>query len=131
MPSWREHLKKAKLDDFDAFWQLEKEFLEEPNRGRGRNGWSAVSLIHIDTTDGSRRRVIVKRQQNHFSRSWLHPLRGIPTFEKEFRSILRYRQLGILTLKPVLFARRRCAAGVQAILVTEYLEGYTDLDPTP
>jgi hypothetical protein len=78
--------------------------------------------------DGKEKRLILKRQQNHTSRTVCHPVRGVPTFWKELYNILRFKQLGIAVVEPVYFCRRRTASGTQAILVTEYLEGYTPLD---
>ena len=52
------------------------------------------------------RTVIVKRQQNHNSRTWRHPLRGLPTTQKEFVNIRRFEGLGLETVTPVFFACR-------------------------
>ena len=126
-PKWRKIFTQQGLD-FDALWQLDLEPLDEPNTGRGQGGWSSVSCLSLQLPDGHEKRLILKRQQNHFSRTLCHPFRGIPTFEKEMSNILRYKRLGIPALEPVFYERRHNSDGIQAILITEYLEGYTPLD---
>ncbi len=126
-PGWRKILNEQGLD-FDALWTLDLEPLDEPNTGRGQEGWSFVSSMPLQLPDGNRKHLILKRQQNHFSRSLLHPFRGVPTFQKEMSSILRYKKLRIPALEPVFFATRHTAEGLQAVLITEHLKGYTPLD---
>ncbi len=125
-PRWRQILHQQGLTEFDAVWDLELAPLEEMNTGRG--GWSKVSVFALRTADGRERKLIVKRQQNHTSRSLRHPFKGVPTFEKEFASILRFKRLGIPTVDPVYYACRNTARGVQAVLITEFLDGYCSLE---
>ena len=126
-PQWIRALEREGLD-FDSLWQIELEPIDEPNTGRGRAGWSSVSRFSLKMEAGEERHLILKRQLNHFGRTLLHPFRGIPTFEREFSSIIRYKRAGIPAIEPVYFGRRRSAEGVRAILVTEFLQGYTPLD---
>jgi len=126
-PGWQSVFLRAGLD-FDALWGLDLDPLDEPNTGRGKNGWSAVSRFVLERPDGSEEQVIIKRQQNHFSRTIRHPFRGIPTFEKEIINILRYKRAGIPSLDPIYFSRRRAGDGIRAILITKFLEGYIALD---
>ena len=126
-PQWHKIFTQLGLN-FDSLWRMELEPLDEPNVGRGRAGWSSVSCLPVELQDGHEKRLILKRQKNHFSRSFSHPLRGIPTFQKEISNILRYKRFGIPTLEPVFYEHRYDSDGMQAILVTEYLEGYTPLD---
>jgi hypothetical protein len=126
-PAWIGALEREGLD-FDSLWKIDLEPIDEPNTGRGRAGWSSVSRFSLKTGEGEERPLILKRQVNHFGRTMLHPLRGVPTFEREFASILRYKRSGIPAIEPVYFGRRRNAEGVRAILVTEFLEGFTPLD---
>ena len=122
---WRQILKEQGLADFEALWNLQLKALDIPNEDRG--GWSEVSLLPLELPDGHKNRLIIKRQQGHTSFSIRHPFRGIPTFEKEFYNILRCKKLDIPTIEPVYFARRRSPDGLQAVLITEYLEKYTTL----
>ena len=126
-PGWKSLFLEAGLD-FDSLWGMDLPALDEPNTGRGRNGWSAVSRFTLKQPGGGKAELIIKRQQNHFSRTPGHPFRGVPTFQKEMVNILRYREAGVPALEPVYFARRRAGGGIRAILVTRYLEGYTALD---
>jgi hypothetical protein len=126
-PKWRQIFADQGLG-FDYLWDLPLEPVGEPNTGRGRDGWSTASIWSLKMVDGKERRLILKRQQNHTSRTICHPVRGIPTFWKELSNILRFKQLGMAVVDPVYFCWRRNASGIQAILVTEYLEGHTPLD---
>ncbi|MCD4717112.1 MAG: lipopolysaccharide kinase InaA family protein [Desulfobacterales bacterium] len=126
-PQWRKIFKQQGLN-FDALWRMDLEPLDEPNIGRGPGGWSSVSSLSIQLPDGNEKSLILKRQKNHFSRTLCHPFRGIPTFEKEISNILRYKRLDIPALEPVFYENRHDSDGIQAILITEYLEGYMPLD---
>ena len=126
-PRWHQILADEGLCDFNAFWNLQLNQLDRPNTGRGSGGWSAVSLLSLGLGEGHEKHLIIKRQQSHKSRSIRHPFCGVPTFEKEFRNIVYYKQLGIPTIEPVYFAQRHTQEGTQAVLVTEYLEGYRSL----
>ncbi len=126
-PQWLKIFTQQDLN-FDSLWRMDLEPLDEPNVGRGREGWSSVSCLSLQLSDGHEKRLILKRQKNHFSRTLCHPFRGIPTFEKEISNILRYKRLGIPTLEPVFYEVRYGSNGIQAILITEYLEGYSPLD---
>jgi len=123
---WRTVLGAGQLVDFDALWQLEAGWFEEPNRRRG--GWSGVSCCELTLPEGGTRTVFLKRQENHKTFSWIHPVAGIPTFEREFQRIMHYRACGIPTLEPVYFAVRRLGKGHRAILATEALTGFVSLE---
>jgi hypothetical protein len=125
-PGWRQNLTEQGLCNFNALWRLELKPLDLPNEDRG--GWSVVSLLVLKSTDGQKRRLIIKRQQGHTSHTLRHPFRGVPTFETEFYNILRYTRLGIPTIEPVYYSRRNSPSGLQAVLVTEYLDGYVSLN---
>lgn len=124
---WLQILSEKGLSDFDALWSLQLEPLDRPNTGRGSGGWSSVSLLTFALPNGHEKRLIMKRQQSHKTRTVRHPFCGVPTFEKEFRNILHYKKLGIPTIEPVYFARRNSPDGTRAVLITEYLEGYRSL----
>lgn len=106
---------------FSTIWQMNVPLFEPPNTSRG--GWSGVvkTYLQVDAQDLS---VFVKRQDKHLTRTWLHCLNGIPTFQKEYANILRLRALGIPTLEPVYFARQ----GKKAILITKALDEFLSLD---
>ena len=127
-PKWQKILTEQGLIDFEALWQLKLALLDNPNTGRGRNDWSAVSLLSLQLPNGQEKRLILKRQKNHISRTPMHLLRGIPTFEKEAKNALRFKKLGIPVMELVYYAKRRRGNDIEAVILTEYLDGYTSLD---
>lgn len=112
--------------DFDALWQREAAWFEPPNQRRG--GWSGVARCELELPDGTKRAIFLKRQENHGTFSWRHPVKGIPTFLREFRKIMHYRACGIPSLDPVYFAMRKIAGGHRAILATEELSGFMSME---
>lgn len=121
----RKMLTENNLDSFEKIWQLKVDWFEEPNIRRG--GWSGVVKINLNTPQG-KIGVFIKRQENHVTKSPLHPIKGQPTFEREFKNILRLQKYNIPTLEPVYFSKRNHQGNLQAILVTKELTGYTSLD---
>lgn len=87
-----------------------------------------MARMELVNNEGLHCTLILKRQQNHNSRTWRHPLRGLPTVQKEFINICRFGKRGIETVTPVFFDRRRDADGIQAILATEYLREYLSFE---
>lgn len=124
-PDWQPVLESKQFATFEQIWNAPVEWIDAPNRNRG--GWSGVGRMQIEMR-GAPVTLYIKKQQNHTSRSFLHPISGEPTFAKEFR-IMRYlSQHGVVTPEVVFFAQRKSSAGQQAILVTRNLEGYSGLD---
>lgn len=124
--NWREVLANNGLSDFDAWWKREADWFEEPNIRRG--GWSGVSRLELEMPDGSHRAVFLKRQENHVTRTLLHPLHGIPTFIREMKNIRTMQVAAVPALVPVYFATRTVDGAQRAILVTEALDGFIPLD---
>ncbi len=124
-PDWQTLLESRQLSTFDQIWDAPVEWIDAPNRNRG--GWSGVGRMQFEK-HGKSITVYIKKQQNHLSRSLLHPVSGEPTFAKEFRYMRYLTQRGIQTPEPVFFAQRKNAAGHQAILMTEELEGFSSLN---
>lgn len=106
---------------FERLWALPKNWFDTPNESRG--GWSGVTRTELDTRKG-KTAVFVKRQQNYFSRTWLHPIQGIPTFQKELENIQQLKKLKIPTLRPLFFDKDED----RAVLITQALDSYTSLD---
>jgi len=123
--NWKETLIANNLVSFDQLWDLKAEWFEEPNIRRG--GWSGVVKIDLDTPNG-KKGVFIKRQENHITKTPFHPIKGRPTFEREFNNILRLRKHKLPTLTPVYFAKRTINGDLQAILITEELSGYMPLE---
>lgn len=123
---WRSVLAHNGLLSFDALWELDAEWFEEPNRRRG--GWSGVARCELALPEGGTTAIFLKRQENHGTFSWRYPLRGVPTFLREFRKIEHYRANGIPSLEPVYFAMRRTHGGHRAILATAELAGFQSME---
>ncbi len=124
--NWRGRLERHGLTNFESLWQLRLPLVDTANTSRG--GSSTVALLDSDPAGPHSFRLIVKRQRNHLSRTWRHPLSGMPTFRKEFINLCRFNACGLAAASPVLFAQRRDSGGLRAILVTEYLDGYCSFD---
>lgn len=123
---WRLILAHNGLSNFDALWKLKAEWFEEPNFRRG--GWSGVSRYELSLPEGGSSAIFLKRQENHRARLWTHPVKGAPTFLREFRHISHYRESGVPTLVPVYFGMRKVGKDHRAILVTEELTGFVSME---
>ncbi len=123
---WQELLEYNQLADFDAIWDLKADWFEEPNVRRG--GWSGVSRINLKKPDGESVGVFLKRQENHVTKTISSPIKGIPTFEREFNNIQRLTAHKVPTVEPIYFASRNKHGKGQAILITKELAGYEPLD---
>lgn len=124
-PNWQSALENQQFATFEQIWDSPIDWIDEPNRNRG--GWSGVGCIQL-LNDGQPITLYVKKQQNHISRSLLHPFKGEPTFAKEFKVIRYLSAHGVITPQVVFFGQRSVAAGQQAILITENLAGFQALD---
>jgi len=118
----REHLATSGLADFDSLWSLAVAWHEAPNERRG--GWSGVSR-HL-LADGTA--IFLKRQENHLCRTPHHPLRGVPTFYREYLNILRLQEHRIATLEALYYGDRQLPGHWRAILVTRALDDFVSLD---
>lgn len=124
-PDWQPILESQQFATFEQIWNAPVEWIDEPNRNRG--GWSGVGRAQFEK-DGKSITVYIKKQQNHVSRSLRYPVSGEPTFAKEFRYMRYLAQRGTQIPEVIFFAQRKNAAGQQAILITENLEGFCALD---
>jgi len=125
-PERRRLLEANLLGNFDDAWRLQAEWFEEPNVRRG--GWSGVCRIALAMPGNGELGLFVKRQENHQRRNWRHPLRGEPTFAREFRMLRYLQQHDVPAPRPVFFGTRVCSGRAQGILITEELEGFRPLD---
>lgn len=108
-------------DTFNILWRNNAAWFETPNTRRG--GWSGVVRCAIDIF-GQHEIVFIKRQESHMTKSLFHPIKGIPTFLREYRNIQLLQARNISTLEVLYFGSKAS----KAILVTKALEGYTSLD---
>lgn len=123
---WRSILDHNGLRDFEALWKLDAVWFEAPNQRRG--GWSGVSRCELNLPQGGKAAIFLKRQENHGTRTLSHPLSGVPTFLREFKRIMMYRDNAIPTLEPVYFGMRGRGKKQRAILATEELTGFVSLE---
>ena len=124
-PRWTQTLRRRGLDDFDALWGLEGQWVEPPNQCRG--GWSGVIYHRLAGPEGRQVGLYIKRQCRHVYRDWRHPLRGEATILRELRNIQRCQSAGVAVLEPLWCGVQRRPEGHCAMLVTEELEGYRAL----
>lgn len=122
---WRAILQHNNLDSFESLWALEAGWFEAPNQRRG--GWSGVSRCDLELPEAGKIGVFLKRQENHITRTFMHPF-GMPTFVREMQNILLFKRAGVPALEPVFFAVRKVAGDLRAILCTEALDGYEPLE---
>ncbi|WP_461482570.1 lipopolysaccharide kinase InaA family protein [Porticoccus sp.] len=112
------------LDHFAGLWAADVALVDEPNRARG--GWSEVGLLTL--RDGDReRRFYLKRQENFNCQTLGSPWRGIPVALRERQTIQWLARRGIATLHAVCCGRE-CSTLDRAILVTEALDDFCDMD---
>jgi tRNA A-37 threonylcarbamoyl transferase component Bud32 len=115
-------LNQHQLASFGQLWDFKGEWFEPPNRERG--GWSGVNYVELTAESGEKCGVYLKRQENFMRRSLRHPIAGEPTFVREFTILQHLAEHQVNAPKVVFFA----AQAKQAILMTEALVGYVDLD---
>jgi len=115
---WQEFLSSQKLASFDQLWDRELPWFEEPNYGRSKDGWSGVCKLELDG-----RVLFLKKQQNFYSYSLRHPL-GITVAQKEYANIALFNKLQIPCMETVYFGIRKQKGKLQAMIMTEGLEGY-------
>lgn len=125
-PACQTALQRHGLDTFDAWWTREIDWFETPNQRRG--GWSGVGKLVLPFDNQPALTLFVKKQQNHGRRTWGHPLAGEPTFRREFHRLQALAAAGIPAPKVLMYAESLQAGNQRAILVTENLHGFVDLE---
>jgi hypothetical protein len=114
------------LSGFTDLWHLDAPCVEQPNERR--NGISGVVTYELKVGDGSVQRIFIKRQENHNTRTFKHPIRGVPTFLREFNYVRKLQNEGVPVIKVLYYGQALFRASQQAILVSPALEGYVSLD---
>lgn len=125
-PACQAALQQHGLDTFDAWWAREIDWFETPNQRRG--GWSGVGKLELTLENQPALTVFVKKQQNHGRRTWCHPLAGEPTFRREFQRLQALSAAGIPAPNVLVYAESLEAGNQRALLVTENLHGFVDLE---
>lgn len=114
------------LVTFEDWWSREIAWFEAPNQRRG--GWSGVGKLELPLESRSGLTVFVKKQQNHGRRTLCHPIIGEPTFRREFKRLQALADAGIPAPKVLLYAESLESGNQRAVLVTENLHGFVDLE---
>lgn len=116
-------LQKNQLDTFDKVWNYQVNWFEEPNERRG--GWSGVGRITIK--DGANEMgAFLKKQDKHCRTSFLHPIHGVPTFQREFE-MMQFLAARNIRAPEVLFFGRN-ASDLKTTLMTKELAGFEPLE---
>lgn len=114
------------LDTFDRVWRYDVTWFEEPNNRRG--GWSGVGRIELKLPDGGEMGAYLKRQENHSRRTFWHPIKGEPTFTREFAMLNYLKKQGVPAPELLFFGEEMVDGRQRAILMTQELAGYRALD---
>lgn len=114
------------LSGFTDLWDLDASWVEPPNERR--KGISGVVAYELKVGDGSVQRIFIKRQENHNTRTFKHPLRGVPTFFREFNYVQKLEHEGVPVIEVLYYGQALSRGNQQAILVSRALEGYVSLD---
>lgn len=124
-PEWKQDLQDAGYSDFDTWWNAEGDLVEKGNFwGKDeRQSWSHVTRVQMPNG----KTIYLKRQQNHYPTNFLNRVRGLLTFQLEWKNYQRLQASGIPTMKVVHFAYRKSKNDKQCLLVTEELEGMISL----
>lgn len=122
----RRLFQENKLSGFTDLWHLDASWVEPPNERR--NGLSGVVDYELKLGDGSVQRIFIKRQENHNTRTLKHPIRGIPTFFREFNYAQKLQHEGVPVIEVLYYGQALSRGNQQAILVSRALEGYVSLD---
>jgi len=122
---WRDILVFNDLDTHEKIWALEAEWFEEPNQRRG--GWSGVSRIELKLPLGGMVGVFLKRQEDHVTRTFSHPFKGMATFAREYEIITAFQRHQIPSLDLVFFEQWKEGGHQRAVILTEELAGYVEL----
>lgn len=109
--------------DFNSWWARTGEWVEEPNQRRG--GESGVQFLAPETPEQPW--LYSKRQTNHMFYSLRYPF-GHPTALREKNAIQGLERLGAKAPKLVFYGAIKKGKDWHALLVTEALTGFIDLD---
>lgn len=114
------------LDNFEGVWALQVKWFEEPNQRRG--GWSGVGRIELSNHADGTLCLFVKKQQNHGRSSWKHPIKGEPTFRREFKRLKFLESKQFKAPEVVFYAESDEDNNQRAVLVTIALDDYVSLE---
>lgn len=118
-PKFSNLLAKNKINTFEKIWALEVNWFEEPNK-RGE-GWSGVSYIELASDRAVKLQGIYLKKQSEYVRStWRHPLKGEPTFVREYKMLRFLESSDVVTPDLVYFQCNRHQSILMVAALTEY-----------
>jgi len=120
-PAWSP-TKPVSEDEFEYWWQCRGDWVETANQRRG--GESGVQRV---SSAASELPLYCKRQSGHVFRSLRYPL-GRPTIWREALAYQAFTHLGITVPRLVYAGIRKQKGQWQALLVTEALSSFVDLE---
>ena len=123
--NWQNILATNGLTDFDSFWSIDADWVEEPNYRRG--GWSGVSQLTLTLPQGEQASFYLKRHENHCYHPRLLPWLKKPTLLREKNNLLLFARNGIPSLELIYYASKKIAGKTRAVMMTLALESHEDL----
>ncbi len=120
--NWHDFLLTHDLASFDQLWEKELPWFEDINYGRSRDGWSGVCKIKVDG------HVLYLKKQQNFYRYPISKSLGGTVAQKEYNNISLFNTLDIPCLETVYFGVRKQQGRLQAMIMTEGLEGYISFE---
>jgi hypothetical protein len=114
---------EALANEFDRWWHSQGSWVEPANQRR--NGESGVQLL--PQRDPTQPPLYCKRQIGHTYCTLRHPF-GRPTIVRELQAYRAFASIGIGTPRLIYAAARRSQGQWQALLVTEALRDFVNLE---
>jgi hypothetical protein len=114
------------LSQFEQLWTIDSPWFEAPNYRR--NGWSGVIKYSLKDEGQKTHPIFIKRQENHNHKTLLHPIKGIPTFRREYINLQRLKKNNIPSLSCLYYGERKVLGKIQSILISQSLEDYQSFE---
>lgn len=121
-PEFVKLFQQHELATFSQLWGYEGEWFEAPNKKRG--GWSGVNYLELTDQSGAKKGFYLKRQEGYMRKTWRHPIKGEPTFVREYKILRFLMPTQVATPSLAYFAQN----GQQCMLMTAALAGFVPAD---
>ncbi len=121
-PAWQKSFDAQHFSNFKQIWEIDSEPFEPINERRG--GTSGVYRIPFISEQQQNIHVFLKKQENHYTKSWRHPIKGVPTFYREFLMLQALSAKDIPVVQWLAFGWQ----DKRAFLITNELAGYDSFE---